>query len=93
MESKEALEKIKDFSLSLFDADGEEEDYIRFGQLEPNLIEPIERDLEILELLREHIKVDIFGRICYVPILEERNGILQDLGSEKILRWLKNETN
>ena len=58
MTGKEALEEIKDFSLAVFDEDGEEEDCIKFGQSEPNLIEPIERDLEILEILKQKLTIN-----------------------------------
>lgn len=53
MESKEALQEIKDYTLVTLDENGEEEDCIRFGELEPNLIEAIEKDLELLEILRK----------------------------------------
>ena len=54
-------------------------------------IQKLENDLEVLELLRQRIKPDAFGRLCYVPILEERGGVVQDLESEKIWRFIKNE--
>lgn len=54
-------------------------------------IQIIEKDLEVLELLHKRIKSDIFGRICYVPIVEERDGVVQDFEAEKIWGWLKND--
>ena len=52
MTSKEALEEIKDYGLVTYDEEGNEEDCITFGELEPNLIEAIEKDLEVLEILK-----------------------------------------
>ena len=56
MTSKEALEEIKDYTLVTYDEDGEEEDCIRFGQLEPNLIEAIEKELKKPQELYNKIK-------------------------------------
>ena len=92
MTGKEALEEIKDFSLAVFDEDGEEEDCIKFGQSEPNLIEPIERDLEILEILKKYLRVNHLIRTDALD-----NSIYLDLmlkdDADKIKEWLKNETN
>lgn len=53
MESKEALQEIKEYTLISYDENGEEDDCFRFGELEPNLIEAIEKDLDLLQILRK----------------------------------------
>ena len=49
MKSKEALNEIKNYTLISYDENREEDDCTTFGELEPNLIEPIEKDLDRLE--------------------------------------------
>lgn len=83
MTSKEAIAKLN--VLSSYDTAKEKRDEYK------ECIYAIQKDLEVLELLHKRIKPDIFGRICYVPIVEERDGVVQDFEAEKIWGWLKND--
>ena len=73
MESKEALNEIKNYTLVSYDENGEEDDCTTFGELEPNLIEPIEKDLDRLEKYDKAIEIlkpFLKDRIC-----KEESGI------------------
>ena len=92
MKSKEALENIKSRinSLSLFpkvDRKTYDESW-----------EKIEKDLEILELIKERLIHNIMGNIVFVDNLKlterkDENGkiIYIDEDKYKIMRWLDNE--
>lgn len=96
MNSKEALEEIKDYLLVQHDDNGEEEDCIRFGELEPALIEPLERDLEVLEILKRIVKIVDYSKY---PITSPDNQLVILSGGkimnvedyDKIKRWLEND--
>ncbi len=93
MTGKEALDEIKDYTLVTYDEDGNEEDCIRFGELEPNLIEPIKRDLEVLEIIKQY---SFFGhdykngeRYDYFKTMIHTIGMKEEY--EKIKQWLGEE--
>lgn len=59
-----------------------------------DLIEQCElSNLEILELLKERLKLTVMGDIVFVPIVKEEiidgEKVLIDLGAYKIKEWLK----
>lgn len=96
MTNKEALQIIKIYKYYQGAEDATDlkcinPDYLEAKSKYEEAQDIVEKDLEILELLHQRIKPDIFGRLCYVPILEERNGVLQDFESEKIWEWVKND--
>ena len=93
---KEALEEIKDYLLVQRDDDGEEEDCIRFGELEPALIEPLERDLEVLEILKKQLfivepdNVEDYKEFDTVDYLRLQDFMKKE-EYQKIKEWLNNE--
>lgn len=71
MTALEALEELKNYSLVTYDEDGNEEDWISFGKLEPNIIEAIEKELIVLAIIKKK-NIDILN-FKFADTLEEYN--------------------
>ena len=94
MTSKEALEEIKDYALVTYDEEGNEEDCVKFGELEPNLIEPIKKDLEILEILKRNLYVEKgSGKFKGIEIIVCSLGNQHSEDFNEVKEWLENEKN